>query len=215
MQQLVLHERFEIETLEVLNSKKLLDLLLFGGGTMLRLCHGLNRYSADLDFYFAKRVAHNKFHKKMIGCLLKRYQITDAAIKYFTLLYEIRSKDYPRRLKLEIRKQPRPFKYEETIAFSPHSTKQILLKSLTLEQMMENKIRAALGRTEIRDYFDIEFLIRKGIEIKASRATIEKLKPKISSFKERDFKTVLSALLSPQDRHYYAKNGFKFLLSQL
>ena len=57
MEALELHERFEIEALEVLNSAKLLEPLLFGGGTMLRLCHGLNRYSVDLDFYFKKKMA--------------------------------------------------------------------------------------------------------------------------------------------------------------
>ena len=46
------HEVSEIEVLDKLNSAKLLDPLVFGGDTMLRLCHELNRYSVDLDFWF-------------------------------------------------------------------------------------------------------------------------------------------------------------------
>ena len=48
------HEVFEIEVLEKMNSSKMLDPLIFGGGSMLRLCHELNRYSVDLDFWFVK-----------------------------------------------------------------------------------------------------------------------------------------------------------------
>ncbi len=215
MQELALHEKFEIEALDLLNSKKLLEHLLFGGGTMLRLCHGLNRYSVNLDFYFVKTLDYNKLHTKITDCLAQHYEITDDAIKHFTLLYEFRSKNYPRRLKIQIKKQPKAFKYEEMIAFSPHNTKQVLLKALTLEQMMENKLAALLGRREIRDCYDIEFLIRRGIKIKVSGAVARKLKSKIATFKKRDFKTTLGSLLSLQDRNYYIKNGFKFLLSQL
>ena len=45
------HEIFEIEVLEKLKNARLLDSLVFGGGTMLRLCHELKRYSVDLDFW--------------------------------------------------------------------------------------------------------------------------------------------------------------------
>ncbi len=44
------HEVFEIEVLERLKSAKMLEPLVFGGGTMLRLCHEINRYSVDPDF---------------------------------------------------------------------------------------------------------------------------------------------------------------------
>jgi predicted nucleotidyltransferase component of viral defense system len=48
------HEIFEIEVLDKMKSAKVLDHLVFGGGTMLRLCHELSRYSIDLDFWFIK-----------------------------------------------------------------------------------------------------------------------------------------------------------------
>jgi len=37
------HEAFEMEALECMNSGKLLENLVFGGGTMLRLCHKRTR----------------------------------------------------------------------------------------------------------------------------------------------------------------------------
>lgn len=49
------HELFEIEVLDKMRRFRLLEPIVFGGGTMLRLCHELNRYSADLDFWFVKQ----------------------------------------------------------------------------------------------------------------------------------------------------------------
>ena len=51
------HEIFEIEVLDRMKSARMLDPLVFGGETMLRLCHDLNRYSVDLDFWFLKKIS--------------------------------------------------------------------------------------------------------------------------------------------------------------
>ncbi len=45
MQDLIKHEQFELEVLDTLNSGKFLANLVFCGGTMMRLCFGLDRYS--------------------------------------------------------------------------------------------------------------------------------------------------------------------------
>ncbi|MEA1927363.1 MAG: nucleotidyl transferase AbiEii/AbiGii toxin family protein [Candidatus Auribacterota bacterium] len=60
MRDLIQQERFELEVLDRLKSARLLDRLVFGGGTMLRLCFGLNRYSVDLDFWLTKEIDTNK-----------------------------------------------------------------------------------------------------------------------------------------------------------
>ncbi len=65
------HEIFEIEVLDKMNSAKLLEPLVFGGGTMLRLCHELNRYSADLDFWFIKKMPQQKYFDNMQKVLRK------------------------------------------------------------------------------------------------------------------------------------------------
>ena len=55
MQDLIKQEQFELEVLDRLKSGRFLDRLAFGGGTMLRLCHGLDRYSVDLDFWLLNK----------------------------------------------------------------------------------------------------------------------------------------------------------------
>ncbi|MFH1394854.1 MAG: nucleotidyl transferase AbiEii/AbiGii toxin family protein [Candidatus Omnitrophota bacterium] len=206
------HEIFEIEVLNQLKSAKFLEPLVFGGGTMLRLCYDLNRYSVDLDFWFIRKMPVKDYFKKLHQYLKNTdYDITDAQIKFYTLLFEIRSKNYPRRLKIEIRKALMKCDFQERIAFSQYSTKQVIMRVHTLEQAMKNKIEAALERKAIRDFFDLEFLLRQGITLNTKTDNLKKLLKKATSFSANDFKVALGSLLDTQMRHYYIENKFEYL----
>jgi len=210
------HEVFEIEVLDRMNSAKVLEPLVFGGGTMLRLCHELKRYSVDLDFWFIKKIPQKKYFDSIVKALEKSYEITDAEIKHYTLLIELRSAEYPKRLKIEIRKELKDCDYQEKIAFSKSSTKQVLLKAHTLEQTMKNKILAFLDRGEIRDCFDIEFILRRGTDLPGEfREECIELQKKIVRFKEVDFKVKLGSILEKDIRDYYVENRFSLLEEKL
>jgi hypothetical protein len=87
---------------------------------------------------------------------------------------------------------------------------------MTLDQMMQNKIEAILERKEIRDGFDIEFLLRRGIhfpELPAKRFL--QLKNVIEGFSEREFRVTLGSALEPEVREYYITNRFSYLLERL
>jgi predicted nucleotidyltransferase component of viral defense system len=204
------HEVFEIEVLERLNSAKLLDPLVFGGGTMLRLCHELNRYSVDLDFWFVRKTAQKVFFDQLLKNLGQDYEITDAQAEHFTLLVEIRTGAYPKRLKIEIRRQQKKSDYQTKIAFSRFSTRQVLLKAHSLEQTMKNKIEALLDRGEIRDCFDIEFVLRRGTALpELSGKRLNDLLKKAAGFKDRDFKVKLGGIVDNIARAYYIQNPMK------
>jgi predicted nucleotidyltransferase component of viral defense system len=210
------HELFEIAVLEKLKNSRLLEPLVFGGGTMLRLCYELNRYSVDLDFWFTKKIPLKTYFNKFSKMLEQEYEVTDARLKYYTLLFEIRSGDYPKRLKIEIRKEMKDCDFQERIAYSKFSNKQVILKTHTLEQTMKNKIGALLDRGEIRDGFDIEFLLRKGIglpELKTEQLT--RLKERVNGFKEKDFKVKLGSILESDVRKYYRENRFNYLREKI
>ena len=210
------HEQFEMDVLYHLNSGRILEKIVFGGGTMLRLCHELNRYSADLDFWLIKTVAIETFQNKITAHLADEYEITDSQIKHFSLLVEVRTPAYPRRLKIEIRKDIRKWDLEKSIAFSKYSNRQVLLYTHTLSQTMDNKIAALITRGEIRDAFDIEFLLRKGITL--PEMTMEDkslLKKCLKSFRENDFKVKLGSILDEEMRSYYIKNHFRYLEEKL
>ena len=206
------HELFEIEALEKLRSLRLLQPIVFGGGTMLRLCHELNRYSADLDFWFVKQVDQIEYFARFKRLVETVFELTDAQMKHFTLLFELRTSSYPKRLKIKIRRELSEIDFQEKIAFSRFATRQVLLKALTLEQAMTNKVAAFIDRGEIRDGFDIEFLLRKGIPLpEMGTARLKKMMSRIDRFKDRDFKVKLGSILENDAREYYAVQKFSFL----
>jgi len=193
------HEIFEIEVLDKMNSAKVLEPLVFGGGTMLRLCHELNTYFERIRRAFEKD-----------------YEVTDSQMKHYTLLFELRSALYPKRLKIEIRREKKDCDFQEKIAFSRFGTKQVLLKAHTLNQTMKNKFEAFLDRGEIRDCFDIEFMLRRGVELPAlTRRQSNEFQKKLARLKERDFKVKLGSILENEIRSYYVKQRFNYLEEKL
>lgn len=215
MRDLIKHEQFELEVLERLQSGRFFSDLIFGGGTMLRLCHGLARYSVDLDFWVTKDIDWKKFHGRLEKYLLQYYKLTDSANKRFTILFELKTPQYPRALKIEIRKEAKKIKTESSIAFSPNSTVQVLMKTVALEEMMKSKIEAFLNRHEIRDVYDIEFLLKKGISLFGEKDVMRKLQAGLEKLGKKDFSVKLGALLDAPERKYYLENGFKILRARL
>ena len=210
------HEVFEIEVLEKMSSARMLEPLVFGGGTMMRLCHELNRYSVDLDFWFFKEISQNDFFNKARKVFEKDYEITDAKIKHHTILFELRSAQYPKRLKIEILREWKECEYQQTIAFSKFSTKQVILNAHTLDQTMKNKIEAFLNRGEIRDCFDIEFMLRRGVELPhMGEGQFNAFQKNLSRLKDRDFSVKLGSIIEDDARSYYRTHRFRFLQEKL
>jgi len=120
MEDLKKHEIFEMEVLEKLKNKGFLAPLVFGGGPMLRLCYDMRRYSTELDFWFVKKIGVNQFYEKVKKYLAGEYKLTDSKNKYFNILFELSSKVYPKKLKIEIRKKIKTTDYQEQIFFKAH-----------------------------------------------------------------------------------------------
>ncbi len=210
------HEIFEMEVMERLKSARLLESLVFGGDTMLRLCHELPRYSVDLDFWKLKTVDDHHLLERLQSVLTESYEITDAQLKHYTVLLELRSTRFPRRLKIEIRRNVQDWEFEDVIAFSRFATRQVLVRAHTLTQTMKNKIEALINRGAIRDAFDIEFLLRKGTPLPPlTDGQIKQLQAQLNRFKPNDFKVTLGSVLESEWREYYIRNGFRFLQNAL
>ncbi len=215
MQDLQNLEKLEIQTLQLLNSNRLLESLFFGGGTMLRLCHNLPRYSTDLDFWITKETNPNNLFEKITEMLSEKFTLIDKANKRNTLLFQFRSSVSQRTMKIEIRKNMKNFEWERKIAFSRFTSIQVPVKALTLSQMLKNKIDALLSRKIIRDAFDIQFLIMRGVELNVEKKKLKKLLSTIKSFNDLDFKVVLGSVLPEKEREYYIKNKFNFLIEEI
>jgi len=209
------HEVFELETLQFMKNRRLLDSLVFGGGTMLRLCHGLNRYSVDLDFYLKEGVASGGYFKKLNEEFSGRYVISDSHNKRNTILVEIRHERYGMKLKIEINKKRHFTSFRTAIAFSPHAAMQVQVDTVSLPDMMNNKIEAFLSRKEIRDAFDIEFLLRRDVRFPDDKDKAGAVLKALKTLKKNDFNVKLGSLLPPEDRAYYRENRFAYLENYL
>lgn len=212
MQSLKKQEEFELEILDKLNSGRFLGKLIFGGGTMLRLCYGLDRYSVDLDFWVMEDIDFKKLFQDLKKYLSLHYKIADAADKFFTLLFELKSNDFPSALKIEIRKEPKKIKVERGIAYSRHSNIQVMVKHVSLPDMMKAKVQAFLNRKEIRDVYDIEFLFKRGIPLNEDKETIRQLVKIIEKLTKNDYSVKLGSVLEPDKRKYYKEKNFTVLL---
>ncbi|MDD3849781.1 MAG: nucleotidyl transferase AbiEii/AbiGii toxin family protein, partial [Smithellaceae bacterium] len=141
--------------------------------------------------------------------------LADSAHKHFTILFELKSPQFPRALKIEIRKEAKIIKTETCIAYGANSNIQVLIKTVALEEMMKSKIEAFLSRKEIRDAYDIEFLLKKGIALPAENEILGKLLAGLAKLGKKDFSVKLGTLLDASVRQYYIENGFRILEMRL
>ena len=216
MKRLEDHESFEMAFLNLLASKRLLDRIVFGGGTMLRLCHELPRYSLDLDFWFYRETDFSGWFTRFRDAASATYEVTDAEEKHHSLLLEIRRARGTTKLKAKIRKKVAPpGSSEQKIAYSPHYPTQVLVRGFTLRQMFRNKVAALIDRGEVRDAFDLEFLVRKGIEPDLDEEEKKLLVRRLKGFKKKDFDVKLGSIVLPDLREYYRVNRFRFLEEKL
>ncbi len=215
MRELEQQEQFELDVLDRLNSGRMLGNLVFSGGTMLRLCFGLNRFSLDLDFWMTKKVDDIVLFKNLKEYLADHYTIRDYANKFNTMLFELRSAAYPSKLKIEIRKEEKKIQTEMSIAFSRFSDRQVLMRVASLKEMMKAKIDAFLDRKEIRDAFDLEFLLKKGVSLEASQEQLEKALDCIRALTRNDYSVKLGSLLPADQRKYYISANFRLLCAAI
>jgi hypothetical protein len=90
-----------------------------------------------------------------------------------------------------------------------------MVRTLSLQEMMSSKIETFLSRREIRDVFDIEFLLKKGIELKASEEELKRLLDGINSLSKKDYSVKLGSILDSEQRKYYKKENFKILIMKI
>ena len=216
MQRLIEHEALQMAMLQWLGSKRFLGSLAFGGETMLRLCHELPRYSLDLEFSFFKEESYDGFYDRLYAALLQDHDVIDAQNGDHSIVMEVKRKRRMPKLKIEITKNmASPGSTEEKIAFSPHFPIQILVRGFTLQQMLRNKIVSLLSRGEIRDAFDLEFFLRKGVTLNLPEEEKQRVLKKLRGFKKRDFDVKLEGILQPELRDYYRRQRFAYLEEKL
>ena len=162
------------------------DKAAFYGGTCLRIFHGLNRFSEDMDFtllkedssfnfeqYFqpvidqfalvGRKVEIKKKDKKSFG------KVESAFLKDTTDVYDI-SFQTERSIKVKIEVDtvpPLKFSTEQKILLQPKTflTRCMVLPDLYAGKMHALVFRAWKSRIKGRDWYDFEWYVRNGIPL--------------------------------------------------
>ena len=167
----------------------------FYGGTALRIFHGLDRFSEDLDFSLLRKDGRFSLSPYLKGVTeefaamgihvttmekrkAKETHVDSAFLKTDTLWAELELKDIlPEmhvtgqiqiRIKIEIDKAPPPgFATEDRLLLKPFS---FYVRCYQLPDLFAGKMHALLfrkwkKRVKGRDWYDMEWYIRKGIRL--------------------------------------------------
>ena len=135
------------------------DVATFYGGTCLRIFHGLQRFSEDMDFSLL--APDDKFD------FTKYFQpIID---EFATDVYDISFQtDKSIKIKIEVDTQP-PLKFrtEQKLLLQPHSfmTRCFVLPDLFAGKMHALVYRAWKNRVKGRDWYDFEWYVRHNIPL--------------------------------------------------
>jgi len=162
------------------------DVAAFYGGTCLRIFHGLQRFSEDMDFsllapddkfdftkYFqpiidefaivGREVEIKKKGKKNFG------KVESAFLKDNTDVYDISFQtDKSIKIKIEVDTQPPlNFRTEQKLLLQPHSfmTRCFVLPDLFAGKMHALVYRAWKNRVKGRDWYDFEWYVRHNIPV--------------------------------------------------
>jgi hypothetical protein len=139
--------------------------IAFKGGTALKLFYNLPRYSEDIDYdTLAGTLASDLFDTIAHLFRKKKWEITDEAVKYHTLLFELRFAGPERRFRIRIEISTREKKLRPAI---------LLLRGvpvLTLEPsfLMTEKLLTLIERGAGRDVFDAWFILNNAYPLDES-----------------------------------------------
>ena len=208
------------------------DKAAFYGGTCLRIFHGLNRFSEDMDFtllkednsfyfehYFqpiidqfalvGRKVEINKKEKKIFG------KVESAFLKDNTDVYDLSFQtEKSIRVKIEVETIP-PLKFttEQRLLLQPKSfmTRCVTLPDLFAGKMHALAFRVWKNRIKGRDWYDFEWYVRNGIPLDWNH-----LQERIRQFNGQEmtleeFKTTLRERLSGTDINRVKEDVLPFL----
>ena len=190
-----LREIMQEITLAALSRTDFFEKAAFYGGTALRIFYGLDRYSEDLDFSLIKPDSNFSIEPyfkalldefKSLGLTVsikekkgkKQTAIDSAFLKAETIWQEIVLEDIIKetgvrsnktlKIKIEVDRLPPPnFSTEEKLLLRPFS---FYVKCFTKSSLFAGKMHALLfrkwkNRVKGRDWYDLEWYIKKGIPL--------------------------------------------------
>ncbi|MFY9402866.1 MAG: nucleotidyl transferase AbiEii/AbiGii toxin family protein [Candidatus Omnitrophota bacterium] len=225
----VVREYFQHLFLSYLYSLEGSEKMLFKGGTALRIIYGSMRFSEDLDFslFAIKPYNQKKFIEDLISASLKKIERAGINVElgknpnktsegyYLDASFNIY--DYPKTsiaINVSCRKEKKIEGEVDSIVSDFIPVYNLL--HLPQEELVDEKVFGALlNRFKPRDFYDLYFIMRKGILTLSQKSRLNKKKEEvIKAAGKIDFSSELSVFL-PQDQQNIIKNFKNILTNEL
>jgi predicted nucleotidyltransferase component of viral defense system len=200
------HEVMQQITLAGLHRNGFFDKAAFYGGTCLRIFHGLQRFSEDMDFsllqpdknfalenYFDPIISEFKAFGKevVINKKMKTTQtnVESAFLKENTEIYDLQFTTEKRiKIKIEVDTQPpSAFTTEYKLLLLPFS---FMTRCYSLSDLYAGKMHAFLfrnwqNRVKGRDWYDLEWYVRNNVALNFNH--LQKRTEQINALSEKEF----------------------------
>lgn len=136
--------------------------IVFKGGTALKLFYDLPRYSEDIDYDSTGKLSpQNLMENIKTVAAKKKWEVTDEAVKYNTILVELRFRGPERNFRLKIEISTREKELKTTIL----SLRGVPVISLEQPFLMTEKLITFVDRQAGRDYFDAWFILNNAFPL--------------------------------------------------
>lgn len=230
----VIREYLQILFLSVLYEQKESSKIYFKGGTALRLLLNSFRFSEYLDF--TSLISAGEI-KNLLGKTIKKINLIVPEIELKQvktninsltgfLKYKTTELKFPLNIHMEFSLREKPLTEKEVVLetlfpISPYP----IIKCLSWEEILSEKIRALMHRAKGRDLFDIWYILSKGIEIDwkmvnkkmalyNKKISLDDLADKISGFDQKKLKLDLGKFL-PLNQRRLAEKIKEILMEKL
>ena len=130
--------------------------LAFKGGTALKLFYDLPRYSEDIDYDFLGKISPQRMMDILKSLVAKKkWGVTDDAVKYNTILLELRFAGPERNFRIKLEVSTREKELKTTI----QSLRGVPVLTLEPSFLMTEKLITFIERQAGRDIIDAWFIL--------------------------------------------------------
>lgn len=185
--------------------------VLFKGGTALRIIYGSPRFSEDLDFSgigirkpaIEELITDTLSAVERVGISIEIEEAKATSGGYLGIIQH-RFGDYHVEIRLEISLRDRSTVKPETALIASDFLPAYTLVHLPQDMLVEEKLKALLDRAKPRDFYDLYFILRKGLLPQRSRHLLKEVLIRLKQIKHEPFQEL--KLFLPRDHQAIAKD---------
>ena len=185
--------------------------VLFKGGTALRILYGSPRFSEDLDFSgfgirppaIEELITETLSAVERVGAAIDIEEAKATSGGYLGIIH-CRFLDYHVEIRVEISLRARGTLTSETTLIASDFLPAYTVAHLSQETLVGEKLQALLDRAKPRDFYDLYFIIRKGLWPQPSRPLLKAVLGRLQSVRPAALQEL--KLFLPRDQQSLIKD---------